>query len=82
MSEKLKPCPFCGNNPLSARHTIFKALVCVSSGCIIEGIRFRVDDWNSRPIEDALRRQLSETKAQLKTAHGYGSDNGEPPWMK
>lgn len=57
MSDKLKPCPFCGNTIIITRtgegHTCNR---CGSVGYW---------DWNTRPIEDELRSQLAAANATI-----------------
>ena len=69
MSE-LKPCPFCGENVevykmtrlLGQDHPGFVRCDCV------EGVS--VARWNDRPIEDALRSELSDANKRLEDATG------------
>lgn len=52
MSDELKPCPFCGTTiPHPQRNGFY---YCVRA------------NWNTRPIEDALRWQIVELKAALE----------------
>ena len=64
MSEKstLKPCPFCGIkaeiNDISK--TIVDDRVC---GCWADNIFLTKEDWNTRPVEDALRARAMKAEA-------------------
>ena len=69
--EELKPCPFCGADP----DTVANYVECCN--CDYQLPVYNIDDqyqeeeainhWNTRPIEDALRRQLEEAKTALET---------------
>lgn len=51
--DNLKPCPFCG----SAAHNIGKGRLparCRNPKCPIFCYSFSLEDWNTRPREDAL----------------------------
>jgi len=69
MSEELKACPFCGidSNLNIGTH---------SANCLFYFLSENVTDrsvkviaWNTRPIEDALRKQLDELKKYTKRLH-------------
>lgn len=72
MTNKLKPCPFCGTIP--ERHVAWhcqsyfyrcpKCEVCVGS-----------EDWTRRPIEDALRAKLQIASAALEKLSGGFTDD-------
>ena len=57
--EELKPCPFCGGKAIKGS-TYF---MCLNNDC--DGMAL---DWNTRPIEDRLRRERDELKALLDEA--------------
>jgi len=63
MSEKLKPCPFCGGKDIqiAIKEGAFKKAYC--NNCYAEvqtkdGIGL-VEKWNTRPEEDRLRRRMN-----------------------
>ena len=67
MTDKieLKPCPFCGGNAEiidDAMGTISRCRCCgAENGNGVygaEGHKLAVKDWNTRPIEDELRKEL------------------------
>lgn len=60
MSE-LKQCPFCG----SEAHIVNDNVEC--SFCFVTSLT----DWNTRPIEDALRAELEKTQKALDMACGF-----------
>lgn len=61
MSEELKLCPFCGREAIP-NSIETERVNCFDPGCYnAEGWRkygFSVQTWQSRPLEDALRKQL------------------------
>lgn len=74
--SKLKPCPFCGS---PAEYTsIDQEFVRCSKGlrCPSEGAVYAVEDWNSRPLEDAQRKALTEI-LELCATGGYVSTDAK-----
>ena len=66
MSE-LKPCPFCGSSnttldyyEISCPQELGTIVVCNDCGASAKSI----DDWNTRPIEDALNARIAELEAE------------------
>ena len=69
MSE-LKPCPFCGE-PADDRYN--RLAKCSNKSCLMnhwvdDEDFFIDDDWNTRPIEDALRARIAELEAERDQA--------------
>lgn len=70
MSDELKPCPFCGfERPhfMEEGHWIYMA--CESCGCggpVSTQMRDPSDNWNTRPLEDALRAELAAARAEAE----------------
>lgn len=68
MSDELKPCPFCGKSP----HINFANNVwCVNPLCFMgdgddDGTFAPRDLWNTRPVEDALRRELAAAREAIE----------------
>lgn len=64
MSE-LKPCPFCGNEPVVEGNLV----ACNNLNCPThdnywtDPMIFTCDQWNTRPIEDALNKRIAELEA-------------------
>lgn len=62
MSEELKPCPFCGEIPRVLIYTAGAKYI--DHDCL--GIdkhstaMIKIEDWQKRPIEDALRARIAE----------------------
>ena len=63
-----KPCPFCGLDPFAETQnewsmgTISRVtwVQCVTEGCPMHKLDwFRIEQWNCRPIEDELTKQVS-----------------------
>lgn len=72
--EKLKPCPFCGKEPYVGK-TGYAGCVNgdtymddkrIYDTCPITGEAMTKEQWNSRPIEDALRKRVEELEAENK----------------
>ena len=59
MSEKLRPCPFCGGTKICAEKGI-NLNYC--DNCSAES---NVEHWNTRPIEDELRKRIAELEEQV-----------------
>ena len=61
MSE-LKPCPFCGSPAYSYHDNCidFAGVKCDLGGCVCADILITENNWNTRPIEDALRLRIAE----------------------
>ena len=71
MSEELKPCPFCGGMPKVNDWTLKgitdKRCFCDNEKCpVYLSKTIAIDDWNTRPIEDALNARIAELEAELK----------------
>lgn len=76
MSEELKPCPFCG----SPAELIKKYVACSSTQCNAYETHIPIDEWNTRPIEDALRATppsfVEAFTAQMVEIHQTNTGNG------
>ena len=69
MSE-LKPCPFCGEIPKVNDWTLKgitdKRCFCDNEKCpVYLSKTIAIDDWNTRPIEDALQSRIAELEKDL-----------------
>ena len=66
MSE-LKPCPFCGKMPEVYEFNRRKYYGCGRDECYTAGFNGTVTKsiWNTRPIEDELRKRIAELEAEL-----------------
>jgi hypothetical protein len=76
VTYNLKPCPFCGDTPPqpkpNERREKWMAIECC---CIGPDVRSKyeetgweqeaADEWNVRPIEDALQKRIDELEAEL-----------------
>ena len=70
MSE-LKPCPFCGGMPKVNDWTLKgitdKRCFCDNEKCpVYLSKTVAIDDWNTRPIEDALNARIAELEANIE----------------
>ena len=81
MSDELRECPFCGSTPkylYNPAHDVH-CIWCANKMC---GVRPDVDsyvskeqaveNWNTRPIEDALRAEVLRLNAQYYEMETYG----------
>ena len=72
MSEELRPCPFCGGKAVASTFFDWDDLeympldaindcevTCENERCI-NGWYLPPEDWNTRPIEDDLRKRIAE----------------------
>ncbi len=75
MSEELKPCPFCGGE---AEEFHENRIGC--SNVSPKQVLLGKEEWNTRPIEDALRSQLAVAKETLSRI-SEGRTNDNPHWM-
>ena len=71
MSEELKPCPFCGGMPKVNDWTLKgitdKRCFCDNEKCpVYLSKTIAIDDWNTRPIEDALNARIAELEANIE----------------
>ena len=62
MSEELRPCPFCGAMPMGEDDRY----MCSTLGCVMQEDTISAKDWNTRPIEDALRARIAELEAERR----------------
>lgn len=74
MTEQLKRCPFCGSK---AEYTsIDKEFVHCTKElmCPTENLSFCVEDWQTRPVEDELRKALAEIVELCSTGGFISTD--------
>ena len=67
-----KTCPFCGEQPLTP-----DIYVCDNVNCPICDTEMFKEEWNTRPIEDALRKEVEELKVQNERIHSHLSEYKE-----
>ncbi len=65
---ELKPCPFCGTLP-QANAWIFRGIsetryFCPNQECPLSVRTVTLEEWNTRPIEDALNARIAELEAE------------------
>jgi len=71
---ELKPCPFCGGMPKVNDWTLKgitdKRCFCDNEKCpVYLSKTIAIDDWNTRPIEDALNARIAELEAEVTKCH-------------
>jgi hypothetical protein len=71
MSEELKPCPFCGGMPKVNDWTLKgitdKRCFCDNEKCpVYLSKTIAIDNWNTRPIEDALNARIAELEEERR----------------
>jgi hypothetical protein len=65
MSE-LKPCPFCGRKPYErGGYVSCHTEECLANADYHEPAIGSIEDWNTRPIEDALNARIAELEKDL-----------------
>ena len=82
MSE-LKPCPFCGTSVVGIEHDgLYRWVECGNMDCNAAGKVFAfltdvgnadhivANNWNTRPIEDALNARIAELELRLDVYNG------------
>ena len=90
MSE-LKPCPFCGTTVVSIEiYGLYRWVECGNASCLasVKPRSFLVDagnanhivatDWNTRPIEDALRAENERLRKALGGLLHIIEEHGTP----
>jgi len=87
MSEILRPCPFCGSPAYSYHDNCidFAGVKCDLGGCVCADILITENNWNTRPIEDALNKRIAELEEKQRwrvVANGelpevYRDEDGE-----
>lgn len=66
MSDNLKPCPFCGGPASAFRlHSWTVPSVRCQNSCTDET---DIEEWNTRPVEDALRARAEAAEARAAQA--------------
>jgi len=72
MNDELKPCPFCGGKARLLRGMFDEyAVGCGNDNCEFCGENSQdtqkaISQWNTRPIEDAMRAELDASKAEIE----------------
>jgi hypothetical protein len=67
MSETLKPCPFCGKEPVCVGFDATGEVVCCEDPACPGGtLGGHVNVWNSRPREERLVKLLREAKGTIE----------------
>jgi hypothetical protein len=66
----LRPCPLCGSTPWPGTSSSWGTATAACSGqdCALVGVAVAADEWNARPIEDALRAEVAAAKARGRAA--------------
>lgn len=72
MSEELKPCPFCEGVPTISRDPHYDCCACGQP----VGNKAFTEIWQTRPIEDALRAEVTEYKTALMVFGIFRDENG------
>ena len=63
MSEELRPCPFCGKIP-KPDWTDESYIECTNRKCSVYSFGVSTGSWNTRPIEDALNKRITELEEE------------------
>ena len=74
MSDELKPCPFCGGEaklyPLEAVESPDDLFCCSDDDCIGAEPPATREEWNHRPLEDALQKRIEDLNARDRANQG------------
>jgi hypothetical protein len=66
--DDVKPCPFCGSPPARDRLPYgLPVLRCANPNCDVHSGALTWVEWQTRPIEDALRARAEKAEAALAT---------------
>ena len=66
---ELKACPFCGSDGARNQLEDVDMVGCVNPTCICSEMSWTsTNDWNTRPIEDALRSENQRLREALEEA--------------
>jgi hypothetical protein len=74
--KELRPCPFCGFEAVTTNYNP-DVVACTNPGCPNEihdevGLpKITIDEWNTRPLEDALRKQLDIAVEAINLARNF-----------
>lgn len=68
----LKPCPFCGSEAIVPAMPIGitdddAPVECTNLYCNASDVTFDKKEWNTRPIEDALRKEIAQLQADNRS---------------
>ncbi len=65
----MKACPFCGHKAetteLRFYEQIKSCLFCPNPNCIMYNRAMTFEEWQSRPIEDALNKRIAELELMV-----------------
>jgi hypothetical protein len=68
-TEDVKPCPFCGTPPARDRLPYgLPVLRCANPNCDVHSGALTWVEWQTRPVEDALRTRAEKAEAALAAA--------------
>lgn len=67
-SESLRPCPFCGDEIEMVSKT---TVCCANVDCPAWMTSWTIEQWQSRPLEDALRAELAMAEKQMMIARKF-----------
>jgi hypothetical protein len=73
----LKPCPFCGSQPACETLPYGLPVVrCANPNCDVHSGALTSVEWQTRPVEDALRARAEAAEAALAQARAEGEAAG------
>ena len=82
----MKPCPFCGSEPVERLSKIDGNVYygCWNNLECPKASWFTADEWNTRPIEDALRAEIARLQEKLHDEMSQleiATDLGNKRWV-
>jgi hypothetical protein len=74
--DSLLPCPFCGEIPFTSGKPNGNFAICTNAGCPAwrQGSGYSVEEWNTRPLEDALNEQIRLQNELIEKLEGALGD--------
>lgn len=77
MSNELKLCPFCGSEAYDYDSADINLTFCSNDKCKANIELMTFDDWNTRPLEDALRAKLEVAKEAMGKVEFLSRGDGD-----
>ncbi len=73
---EIKDCPFCGGK--ASKGCGIESIHCSNIECVMPGISVSIEQWNTRPIEDALRAKREAAEAYIEAIEEFDAISCQP----